>query len=661
MKTAEKLAYTLSWLGLGLFMTASALAEPIDISAEENQGVTQSAAGDELPHYTGEGAVYFGFRWVDIDDSNRGAEYEEDESSLLLGIDGLACPLPHRYHMNVEYFGEHNYFSDVGYAYRDLLLFRNITVGVHHNLDNYSYQYPGSPPLLVYEERNPGLEPYIDFLKNELFMRGKAPDYPMHIFLEHRFVGREGTLQERFLNSRIGSVVKTSESRDINWESQTVSLGANSHLGPMEIEYIHDISEFDPGPGSILYDFYPQWVFGRPADVYPHNVVPETESYGNSLKLHTSYTGRIVASATLGNATNTNNYSGAETDAWKAAMDIRWLPDPIFGLFLKYRHRELDKETPAQTTLIGRTHRLTYSVRPAVSTRKDIFSLSGRYRPLTRLTLIGNYEFEKRQRSDVDAWELLPENSEIHTVNVTANARPLTNLKLKGVFEYRHYENPAYNTEPDDQNGIRLNAAYTPVPWLTALLDYNLILARRDNLHYLSSTRQVLDEGERDGRTDRFLGSLSFAFSPKASLTATWSYYRWDVDQDLADNPWVNSGGPDNGRSVPYTDKSNTFGLSLFYIFRENLTFTSDLTYTKAEGDFAEQNSSGVFSSLASLSSMETTETAVSLEVARKVLQNWELGLKFYADFYDDEFSNISKDHQDGELYVTTFSIKRYF
>lgn len=660
MKTAEKLAYILSFLGVGLLMTATAIAEPIEIPAAENRDGSQSAAADDLPYYKGEGAAYLGFRWVDIDDSNRAAEYEEDESSLVLGLDGLACPLPHRYHMNVEYFGKHNYFSDVGYAYRDLLLFRNITVGVHHNLDDYSYQYPGSPPLLFYEERNPNVEPFIDFIKNEMFMRGKAPDYPMHIFLEHRFIGREGTLQERFLTGSIGSLVKTSESRDINWESHNISLGANSHLGPLEIEYTHDIAEFDPGSKSVLYDAYPQSFFGRPADVYPHSVVAETESYGNSLKLHTSYTGRIVASATLGNANNTNNYSGAETDSWKAAMDLRWLPDPVFGLFFKYRHRELEKETPDQTTLVGRTNSLTYSVRPAVSTRKDIFSFSGRYKPLSRLTLIGNYEYEKRERSDVDDWELLPENSDIHTANLTANTRPLNNLKLKGVYEYKHYENPSYNTEPDHQNSIRLNASYTPVPWLTALLDYNLMYARRDNLHYLSVSREILEGGERDGRTDRLLGSLSFAFSPKASVTATWSYYRWKVEQDLAYSRLAPSEGVYD-RDVPYTDKSNTFGLSLYYMFSENLTFTSELTYTIAEGDFAGENFPDSSSLVGYLSSMETKETGVTLEIARKFRQNWELGLKFYADFYDDEFSNISKDHQDGELYVTTFSIKRYF
>ena len=58
---------------------------------------------------------------------------------------------------------------------------------------------------------------------------------------------------------------------------------------------------------------------------------------------------------------------------------------------------------------------------------------------------------------------------------------------------------------------------------------------------------------------------------------------------------------------------------------------------------------------------METTETIFSVELAKKILQDWEIGLKFYADFYKDEFNDDSVEHQDGELYITTFMLKRYF
>ena len=100
----------------------------------------------------------------------------------------------------------------------------------------------------------------------------------------------------------------------------------------------------------------------------------------------------------------------------------------------------------------------------------------------------------------------------------------------------------------------------------------------------------------------------------------------------------------------------------MFYLLRKDLTLTADLSYTIAEGEYNPRVTiQGDPSSLASFSSMETTETIVSVELAKKILQDWEIGLKFYADFFDDEFSDDVVEHQDGELYITTFSLKRYF
>ena len=89
---------------------------------------------------------------------------------------------------------------------------------------------------------------------------------------------------------------------------------------------------------------------------------------------------------------------------------------------------------------------------------------------------------------------------------------------------------------------------------------------------------------------------------------------------------------------------------------------TADLSYTIADGEYQPGVAiQGDTSSLGSFSSMKTTETTVSVELAKKVLQDWEVGLKFYADFYNDKFSDDTAEHQDGELYITTFSLKRYF
>lgn len=632
---------------------------------EKNNAPEQQEPGVS---YESEGSFYLGYRFLSRDDSLKAAEYVYPHSSITFGVDLLAAPLPHRYHLTGEFLSQYDYYADSGYAYQDLILFRDILVGIHHNLDHFNYLYPGSPPSITYDDRNLDDAYFIDYINNLLFFRIKAPDFPLHAFVRHRYVEREGTNEERFVLGSFDKLTKTSETRSVDWKSNAVTLGANSHLGPIEMEYTYDQADFDPGHTNSLYDYYPfSSVYPRPADVYPHGVVSETELSANTLKMHTSYTGGIVASGTLSNLAQQNNYSGTESTTWKGAFDFSWMPDPAIGFFFKYRHKDMDMDNPDVVTLNGAVNSLIYPVRPGISYDRNDFSLTARYRAMAGLTLLSTYDFSRLDRGDFDDWVVLPEKTDRHNLNLTAHAKPLNTLKLKAVYDYTVYTDPAYNTQPDNSNRLRLSATYLPISWMTVFANYVLAVSERDDLRYLNADPYlVLEEGERDGRTDHFLGSLLFTFSPKASLTTSWAYNRWKIEQDLAYSRWNadGTGGdlPYRDRGVPYTDESNTLSLSVYYLLRKDLSLTADLSYTFAEGEWKMGDViQGEQASLASFSSMETTETIFSVELAQKVLRDWEIGLKFYADFFNGSFSDDTGDDQDGELYITTLSLKRYF
>jgi hypothetical protein len=298
-----------------------------------------------------------------------------------------------------------------------------------------------------------------------------------------------------------------------------------------------------------------------------------------------------------------------------------------------------------------------------VSTRSDLFSVAARYRPLNLLTLIGKYEFELRERSEVEEWLVLPEESEVHRINLTAHARPHKTIKLKAIYDYNGYDDPAYNTEPDHMSKLRLNATYTPVNWMTALFDYLFTVNSRDQLRYYNGReRKFYEQGERDGRRDHVLASLAFVVSPDATLTASWNYNRWKIEQDLTHTVSNSTAGPYYDKGVPYEDESNTWMVSFFYQLRKDLSFTADASYTEATGEYL----SGVLAqdgttTLGSFSEMDYKETAVSAELAKTILQDWEVGLQMRYGHFNDELNHSGPDHQDGELYVATVMVKRYF
>jgi len=609
------------------------------------------------------GSYFLGYRFVSQEDSLKAAEYVYPDSSVTFGINMLSAPLPYRYHLNAEYLSKYDFYGDAGFAYKDILLFRDILVGLHHNLDHFNYLYPGEPAAIIYNDLNLDDDYSLNYTSNLATLRLKTPNFPFHTFFKQRYVGHDGLVEQRFLLGDFANVIKTSKSRDIDWRSNAYTLGANSHLGPIEVEYAFDHDELDPQGDNILYDQYPvSESFSRPADVYPHNVIPETESTANSLKVHTSYTGGIVAAATLANLNNKNNYSQTESSVWKGAVDFSWIPDPVIGLFLKYRHRDVDMDTPDYVTLAGLTNTLRYPVRQGISYNKDIFSLSARYKPLGKLTLIPSYEFTRIDKENIDEWQVLQDQSTIHTINVTAHAKPFNTLKLKAIYEYQYFDNPIYNTDPSTSNELRLNATYMPLLWMNIYLDYLLVFTDRDDLRFLNNDPLLLLEGgERDGRRDRLFASVAFMLSPTATVTTSWAYNRWNVDQDLLYGKWNVTGGGDLpyvDAAVPYTDESNSFTLGCQYIPRTDITLNADLTYTLSDGEYVpgtvltDSPSTLIFDS-----KIESAETILSVGISKKMFTDWEVGVKFYTDVYDDKADSL----MDGQLFITTFSIKRYF
>ena len=207
-----------------------------------------------------------------------------------------------------------------------------------------------------------------------------------------------------------------------------------------------------------------------------------------------------------------------------------------------------------------------------------------------------------------------------------------------------------------------MTANYTPSPSLNLYLEYILFLTDRDPLRYLNGD-DLLETGERDGRGDQILASLSTAISPKASMTFSWFYQRWDVEQDLVYGKWPGTGDPGSlpyfpDTGVSYTDKANSFSLALHYIPREDFTVAADLTYTIAKGTTEYGDVVGVVPfSLSSFSNMKTSETSFSIDLAKKLPKDWEIGLRLYFDIYNDKVVDLL----DGNVFTTNFTLKRYF
>lgn len=641
---------------------AAGAGEALSVQAEE--GLNPQARGDEagMPRHETEGFFSLGYRYFSLHDSEKASEHQAPHSSLAGEIDLASYPLPHRFHLTSEYLSTDNFYGDAGYAYGDLLLLRNVLTGGYHKLDGYSYNYAGEAPAIAYDSRSTGAPYHLGVLDNSFALRFKAPDFPLHTFLKHRYLAKDGLLQQRFVIGSMGSLQKVSQAREIDWQSNAVTLGANTHLGPVEAEYFCEFSQFDPGRNNTLYDAYPA-ATARPADTYAHDVVPETESAQHSLRLHSSHTGRLVTAATLSTNSQKNNFSASTSETWQGVFDLSYMLAPELTFFFKYRHRNLEVDNPETITLRGLATTTVYPVRPGISSENDLFSLSARYRPAQKVTITSDYEFTYRERSNTEAWPLLPERTASNRIKLAAQASPLWNLKLKLSTDYRFVHDPAWNVEPDYTNQVKFLTTYLPASWLTAFFSYNRTMTERDHVRYLNNTPNVvLDGGNRETEHDRFLASLSFLFSPRITLTTSFARYHGRVEQDLAYGRWNTAGTagdlPFLDPAVPYTDEADNYSLSLFYVLREGLTVMTNLSHTESAGTFSPglaeaQNPV----SLGAFSQVKVSETAWGLELTQALRDNWEIGFEFHSAQYNDRYDGS----QDGQFYTSTCRVKRHF
>ncbi len=621
----------------------------------------------DLAHarHESEGFFSFGYSWRQSGDPSTQGEHESLSSSPVGALWLDSFPLPHRYHLNFDYRGEDDFYGDAGYAYRDLVLFRDILRSAPHNQSALPWSYPGSPPFLLYTDLSGEETLQSDLFHNQLSLRLKAPDFPFHLFLHHRYLEKSGEMQQRFLLGSFSSFDLTSERRRLDWQSHALTLGANSHLGPLEVEYTNTLSRFDTGNDGALHAFYPQpYPGGRPADVYPHNVLPETESFANSLKTHTSYTGSLVASASLSGESTRNNYSGARSFLWHTAGDLQWLPMPELGVFLRYRHRELDFDQPTLVTLTGLAGSTSYASRAAPDSQRDSFSLSARYRPLRRLTLVPEYRFSRLNRQNAEEWNTLAGRTDQHLLLLTTTARPMDSLQLKAVIEGVLVDGPGTNTEADRTGRLRLSSTYALSPHWTLLFDYGMNAARRDDLRYAYGTSATtIDGGDRSTRSDRFLATVSWLCTEKTSLTATGAYLRGEVDQDLFYASNNTSGGaaspPHADANVSLLDETFFVSLGLQTELAREMGLELELSHTSSTGDFQPGLSLALEPvSLASFSTASVRETTLGANLTKKIATDWQLGLRLLAGSIDDD--TVDSGH-DGFLAATTMSIRRRF
>lgn len=623
-----------------------------------------------------EGHIRFGYQWVSLDGNPRAGEYAYLHSSAVGSLKLEWDPLPHRFLLETDYLNEKEYFGDFDYAYSDIAVLNVRSVGLYHNLDHYGFGLSGAFPGVSFTDRNPGDRYGVSSQLSRALVRFKTPNFPFHLYAEGRTVKKEGTVQQRFLLGYFGNLKKTSASREIQWNTVEATVGANSHLGPVEVDYSHREKRFEAGADKVMYDAYPA-AAGRAADTYPHNLIADLTSSSDTVKVHTTHTGRLTAAATYSQGDKQNDDSGARVDYWNAAGDVTIVPKTNVAIFLKYRHYDLDVRNPATVTLTGLSNTYTYNVRDSISSEKDVLTVTVRYRPANRLTLKGELGVKSIQR-DVGVegasinplqtfpvaagtgpayWEVAHRTTK-NAAKLGATYRIMNRLTLRADYRYVHTDHPAYPLEPDTTNDARVSLVWTPSYRVSALLSGEAVREKRGELD-----DPLVGGGRREAAWDQALGSVTVMMGQRSSLTASYAYFRNSVDHTITYHLYDGATiwyVPEPG--VPYDDIAHVGSLAFSHAYNDDVTLTAEASRSYARGRFRNQSTAtdGTLtydtSGIAEYSDLRTIESVYSAGVEMRLSRTMDSELRYQYRDYDDKLDNSL----DGEVqtYLGTVSVK---
>lgn len=663
----------------------------VSIISGKNVFAEESAGGEGTPElkteeYMAEEAYVFpaikpdvhlfgGYRYVHLNGNARADEYEYFHDSVTLGGEARIFSFPHRFHLDLDIKNKKDYFGDISYAYEDVILFRMINRTLWHNLENITLRGVATPSAGVNVTDN-GVNYGEKTGITNVFLRFKTHDYPFHVYLEGGLIEREGTQQLRSLlgSGYFNDIVRSSQSRGVDWRTKTITVGANSHLGPVEVDFSHGEKRFDVGGNNVFLDPYTAATSGltvvRDAGTFPHNLISELKGSSNTLKIHTSYTGSLVASATFSNIERENRESGAKADYFIGAGEVTWIASPRLAFFVKYRHKEADIDNPDSITFVNvcspsNNPANTYVclIKPSISSVTNAVSGTARFRVTSGITLRAEFSYENIDRKDAAEW-FVPDSTSKKIASLTADVRIARNAKLMAKYTHQDVDNPETNIEPDHSDEGRVSFSWVPLPGLSTLVSYVIAKEKRSALQFVQQDSSsgvdfaVTSPDNRDALRDRFLGSISYLVLKDLSLTASYSYIHNRVKQDIAFNDL--SGNLLFDPRVPETDTAHSYSLDLNYLPRNNVVLTGGASYTISSGAFFPSDANLTQPvSIASFSELKTRETVYWVSGQYKFKNGFSAGMQYRYTVFDDVLDNPFGDVRDGNAHIILLTLSK--
>lgn len=577
-------------------------------------------------------------------------------SDLKLTVDG-------------NFLHEDDYHTELFFDYAGQVRFHAESGALWHNLLREQVNtgtVPALTPRTLDQDVTYGVRTGI----SQADTRIKLGNNPIHLNLGYGELKREGYGQLRFSDYYFGPDASSviTEANRVDQTTRAGKIGLDAHLRLFDVSYDFLIRDFSNDTADPRYTFTNNALGALIPGSQAHDVIPDNRVTSHTIKLYTNLSGGLVGSASYNLTQRENNGghgdaipSSRPSDAiHSVAGDVSYTPSRQYSFALKYRHREIDRSTPAtlyypysQVPPFSSTPG-DLSVRPATSSIRDILTFSATFRPLPQVIYRLEYNAEREERDNIpDALApagtspaLRSDSRLTHTGTATFYWKPARGAKVNATYIYASSDNPAYASSFSDQHTGKLLITYTTNTRWGLSANY---IARQESVD--NSSAQV-SKLPRNSRSDSASAALWFSPAERLTLTTTYSFLQTDTDQTvLFTNLSLGTLAASNYRAL-----AHVYGLDAVYALSDDLDLSASLQQVRSFSRFqvppladAAYSSAGI----TGLTNLDSSETGVSARADWRFTRVLGCGLEYRFRRYDS-----GQPLFDGSVHSTMVSLK---
>ncbi|MDF1562118.1 MAG: hypothetical protein P1V51_03695 [Deltaproteobacteria bacterium] len=526
-------------------LVAQAGATPAPAKEEDEEGLDDFFAETPEPHETYVAPHDFklelgaGVRFFSAEGSHRASEYLHEQTwPTLDGHLGLYGIGKHRVKADTVIRNPRDFCVDGVYGLGELLQVRLTGTALHHDTEAPTPLDLGPDPRFSVGTGELPDHRYIDTQTGRLKVMLKLPDFPAHLVLD-------GWLHHRTVNQARPFLGGSGHFDDLALQHapdlasdlfQEGSATLNSHLGPVELSFIHRQVALTPLSAFETYRYEGALPLG--AGEYARNLSTVWRGHTEELALNSDNSGMYSLVGRLRWSEVANPRADLKGRTLGAYLAATARPFPSLSLRGSVSGRTVGWRGPDTATITNVTTGETTAVpaRPPLDRNELITRLRLRYRVNRDAVLDLRFRRQDLQRPDGSDWGLSP-----YTIRSRIGARVKVDahrtITVEGGYEHEWIAAPALNTEPDATGKTELSLTWRPSPHFSARGRYQYAMGMRESLAYEVSGVTVRGGARRTG-SHNAQGSVTINTNDGITLLLLYGYMQVQVGQELAYDLW---------------------------------------------------------------------------------------------------------------------------